>query len=61
MKCKATKKFYCPVLKRYVATGEEINVDKKHIAGYLPYVEVIEKAETATKEEPKRTADKKVK
>ena len=63
MKCIATKKFYCPTLKRYVERGETIDVKKEHIAGYLPYVEVIEKAEKAVAKEPEkvRTTDKKVK
>lgn len=41
MKCLVTKKFYCPILKRRVQPGETIDVEKKYIEGYMPYVEII--------------------
>lgn len=58
MKCTVNKKLYCPIRKRYVERGETIDVDKKNIDGYLPYVEVIE---TAEKKDPKKRTAKKVK
>ena len=62
MKCLVNKRFYCPVLKRHVERGETIDVVDKHIEGYLPYVEIVEKVERAVKKEPaKKTAVKKVK
>ena len=62
MKCLVTKKLYCPILERHVERGETIDVDKKHIEGYMPYVEIVEEVQRATKKEPeKKTADKKVK
>lgn len=62
MKCLVTKKFYCPILKRRVGSGETIDIDKKNIESYMPYVQIVEVVEKATKKEPaKRTADKKVK
>ena len=56
IKCKVTRKAWCPLKKGYIVPGEIIEVPERYIKGYLPYVQLIE---TAKKEPEEKRAKKK--
>ncbi len=39
MRYKVVRRLYCPFRGRRVYPGEVIEIEKKHLPGYLPYIE----------------------